>query len=185
MQSPNVSPESTQASPDWRNPDEFPADTGPPAAVRDWLLDMGSLTQRLREHYGARVSMTLTGQAEEPPLREEAALLGMDSAQNALVRRVVLRVDGEPVVHGRAVIPPATLQGEGGALARLDNRPLGEVAFAELDATRRDLEIARLAAGSRVFPELGETAWARRSVLDATVGPVLVTEAFLPALLGK
>lgn len=183
MQSPNVNRESPQTETHWRAPVELVGNAEPPEPLRGWLLEAGSLTRRLRDRFGGRVSMTLTDQRTERPLLEEAALLGMGVHDSALVRRIVLRVDGEPVVHGRAVIPPATLRGEGEVLAALEERPLGEVAFAELEATRRDLTLARLAPGSTMFPHLDEPVWARRSVLDPTVGPVLVTEAFLPALL--
>lgn len=155
----------------------------PPAALQAWLLDQGSLTERLRETFGERLNLKLLHRGYESARADEARALGLDRGETVLLRRVLLAVDGHLVVLGRAVIPQETLNGEGERLAQLDDQPLGEVAFVELGARRERLEITRLETGSALFPELTESAWARRSILISRTGPVLVTEAFLPALL--
>lgn len=167
----------------WRRPESWTGPDAPGEAWRAWLLDAGSLTERLRARHGDRLTLRLNHREYEASRPDETAALALEPAERPLVRRVVLEVDGIPVVHARAVIPPRTLAGDGQRLATLDERPLGEVAFAELDARRTDLEIARLPACSALFPEIGEPTWARRSILDSRAGPVLVTEAFMNTVL--
>lgn len=167
----------------WQAPEAWPQDRRPAGDWCQWLLDVGSLTERLRSRCGERLTLELLFRGYGAPRADEAAALAPDDTGQSLLRRVLLAVDGVPVIQARAVIPPRTLQGTGSRLATLDARPLGEVAFAELDARREGLEVALLPAGSELFPDVPDSVWARRSILVSRAGPVLVTEAFLPALL--
>jgi chorismate--pyruvate lyase len=103
----------------------------------------------------------------------------------AFVRRVALGRPGCPLVLARTVMPPPTLRGEGRRLRNLGDTPLGELVFADFAATRSEFELASLAPPSPLFPELDAACWARRSVLHLATGPILVTEAFLPAFPGS
>jgi len=160
-----------------------------PPDVLPWLLDTGSLTERLIAACPGRFAVHLLGQQRTRPLREEAAALGLASGVQALVRQVQLQCDARPWVLARTVIPLTTLTGPRRRLARLGNRSLGAVLFADPTMTRGPVEVTRLPAGSALFrvvtaslkkppPDL----WGRRSVFRLNGWPLLVSEYFLPSL---
>lgn len=164
--------------PCWQHPRDLPRDQGPPASLRAWLLDPGSLTAHLRGRHGNDLGVSVLAEADEPPAPGEMSRLGLADGP-AFVRRVALGRPGDPLVLARTVMPPATLRGEGRRLRRLGNTPLGELVFADFAATRSEFELASLTPPCPLFPELDRTCWARRSVLHLATGPILVTEAFL------
>ena len=100
----------------------------------------------------------------------------------------MLRDGSCPLVLARSIIPVTALRGPHCALARLGNRPLGEVLFADPALRRLGLECCRLTAKDWV-PELGRLCttgggvWGRRSVYGINGLRLLVAEFFLPAAL--
>ncbi len=77
-----------------------------PAGVwRHWLTDRGSLTRRLQSLYSgfgvARLEQRMTA-----PHLDEVAPLGLYPGHLALVREVLLKNDGTPLVFAHSVIPP-------------------------------------------------------------------------------
>ena len=158
-----------------------------PAAFRPWLAESASLTARLRRGAGTAFGVRLLGQGFAKPFAGESGLLGLAARRRVLAREVLLFGDG-PLVLARTVIPPRALRGELCALARLGNRPLGEVLFAQRRLRRTRLEFARVApadwrAGVAQAYGLEAPVWGRRSLYE--VGPLalLVCEFFLPAVL--
>lgn len=170
----------SSSPPDWRSPRELSTKDGPPPALRAWLLDPGSLTAHLRGRHGDSLGVQVLAESEERPAPGEMQRLGLSDGP-AFVRRVALGRPGRPLVLARTVMPTVTLRGEGRLLRKLGDRPLGEIVFADFAATRSEFELARLAPPTVLFPELDILCWARRSVLELHTGPILVTEAFLPA----
>lgn len=172
--------EQPSSPPRWRSARELSAFSGPPASLRAWLLDPGSLTAHLRGRHGDALGVEVLAEGEEFPAPGEMARLELAEGP-AFVRRVALGPAGRPLVMARTVMPPVTLRGEGRLLRTLGNQPLGELVFADFAATRSEFELARLEPPSTLFPELDAPCWARRSILRLHTGPILVTEAFLPA----
>lgn len=168
--------------PAWQRPRDLDPAAGPPAALRAWLLDPGSLTAHLRGRFGDDLAVAVLAEGDEIPTAAERDVLDLNDP-TAFVRRVALQRRGFPLVLARTVMPTRTLSGEGERLRRLGDTPLGELVFADFAATRSGFELARLAPPTKLFPELHAECWARRSVLTLATGPILVTEAFLPALL--
>lgn len=164
---------------EWRSPIELPRGQGPPATLRAWLLDPGSLTAHLRGRFGDALGVKVLAEWDGAPAAGEMARLGLPDGP-AFMRRVSLGRAGRRLVLARTVMPPATLRGAGRHLRHLGDTPLGELAFADFAATRSEFELATLAPPSPLFPELDMACWARRSVLSLATGPILVTEAFLP-----
>lgn len=150
--------------------------------MRAWLLDPGSLTAHLRGRFGDRLVVAVLAEGRDAPTAAERERLGVGEG-DAFVRRVALKRGDRMLVLARTVMPPATLQGDGARLRKLGDTPLGELVFTDFAATRSEFELARLAPPTNLFPDLPVECWARRSVLSLATGPILVTEAFLPALL--
>jgi hypothetical protein len=94
-----------------------------PAGVwRHWLTDRGSLTRRLQSLYPGFGVARLAQRMSAPHL-DEVAPLGLYPGRLALVREVLLKNGGTPLVFAHSVIPPAGLKGPWAGLAGLGNRP--------------------------------------------------------------
>lgn len=165
----------------WQCPEQLP---GPLLApVRGWLLDDGSLTQHLVDT-GRAFSVERCEQRWTLPLREEAQRLHMAARERALLRQVVLRLDGTPVVFARTVFPARSLSGPLLRLRRLANQSLGTFLFAQQGMRRSPFELTLLRGDSPFLPAaLRQTAplWVRRSVFRVAGRRLLVAEAFLDA----
>jgi chorismate lyase len=128
-------------------------------------------------------------QAWGRPQPGERRLLHLRRGTGALVREVELCCAGRPWVFARTLIPPLALRGAGRRLARLRDRPLGAVLFADPRVRRGPVEVTRLlpqhllfhrAAASLVRPP--PVLWARRTLFFIAGRPLLVNEVFLPEL---
>jgi chorismate--pyruvate lyase len=156
-----------------------------PGSLWDWLVDDGSLTQRLRAAAGTGFGLARLGERFEDLRAADAERMGLAPPQRAWLREVVLTDGGRPFIYAITVIPESTLAAHRW-LAELGDRPLGEAVFAAPDASREPLEVARLAAAhplaARALRATGvalEFVWARRSVLRVARRPLLVHECFV------
>ena len=169
--------------PSWRSYTRTPASTMP-ASLRGWLLDRGSLTQRLIDASGGEFRVEVLSQHMALPLLSEANALGLPTRQRAVVREVILYGGGEPWVYARSIIPVKTLTGRLRSLRTLDNRPLGALLFNDKTMQRGDIEITCMNTESHLQPRLPQdikgTIWGRRSVFYLDQKPLLVSEMFLP-----
>lgn len=159
-----------------------------PAAFRSWLEEPASLTARLRRSVGAGFAVRLLGQGLGKPFAGEAGLLALPERRRALTREVLLSGGGKPLVLARTVIPSAALRGEHCALAKLGNRPLGEVLFAQRGLRRTSLQFAKVPPADwlTVIAEeyhLEEPVWGRRSLYEIGEVSLIVCEFFLPTIL--
>ena len=153
-----------------------PAATDAPPEWRKWLLDPGSLTQRLINASQGDFRVEVVRQLWGRPTRSEARALGIPPRQLALIREVQLIGNGQPWVFARTIIPASTLTGKQRKLNYLGNRSLGSVLFRDPTMRRGALQVNRLNLTT------GETVWARRSVFYLSNKPLLVAEVFLPSL---
>lgn len=167
------------------------------AALRPWLHDRGSLTQRIRQrcrHFevlavcSAMASITF----------DERSLLGLRPDRLAHVREALLKADGRPVVFARSVCAPAHLRGPWQEVRGLGNRSLGGLLFPNPLVIREALRFRALGPDhplrARMRRHLGpnpqpspDLLWARRSLFRLHGAPLLLTEVFLPEVsnLGK
>jgi chorismate lyase len=157
-------------------PDQwFPADSGEiervPAWLRPWLLEPGSLTQRLKACCVGEFGLVVLDERPVPMTAADADALGLSPGAAALSREVHLCCDGVPRIHARSLLPESTLTGPAASLAALGTRPLGDALFTFPDLKRGTIEIAHTDDG-----------WARRSVFRIGDAPLLVAEWFLPTL---
>jgi chorismate--pyruvate lyase len=157
-----------------------------PQELRDWLLDSGSLTQRLQQASDDQFSVQVLSQSLQLPGLSERQVLGLAPRRLALIREVVLFGRGVPWVFARSVIPLQTLTGRLRKLRRLDSRPLGALLFTDPTMTREPLEWACINANNSIpltaqLPTFDEVLWGRRSVFKLSAKPLLVCEIFLPS----
>jgi chorismate lyase len=160
-----------------------------PVDLRDWLLDAGSLTDRLRNACAGHFSVRVIDEGWQRPRRDEARVLAMRPSTLGWVRQVQLLCDGVPWVFARTVIPVGTLTGPQRQLIHLGERPLGAFLFADPGMQRAAVELACIQPGQVMFAEATAglatrpaSIWGRRSVFRVGGKPLLVTEVFLPAL---
>ena len=178
-------------APRWQRADHGSITRIPSRQVASWLYESGSLTQRLRRLCGERFHVVLLGQDWQKPFAEETRTLRLRMGQRAVVREVALHDGQQPLVVARSVIPARTLRGVDRRLARLGNRPLGHILFADPRLKRLHLQLTRV-SGDGWRPGLFGAAppidpiWGRRSLYSLGAGHrLLVAEFFLPALFSR
>lgn len=177
-----------RAFPYWQTPVQL-ARWAVPLALRGWLLNTASLTERLRAAcHEFRVE--LLQQGGSAVLRDEATLLGLPPAKPQHVRQVRLCCDHQPSVFARTIIPSHSLVGQYRRLLVLGERPLGEVLFSDRSIVRGPMQVTRLLPHHRLYqmavgPSTPPPAvlWARRSLFYLAGRPLLVNEVFLPSAL--
>lgn len=188
----------------------LPRDAALSANLRRWVTGEGSLTARLMAA-SSRFGVTCLSQGMERPLADEWQALGLDGPVPVLARDVLLSCDGVAAVYGHTVVMPDRFRRDWPFLNRLGERPLGGVLFTDPRVRRDAFAFARLfdhhplrrrllaaigAAGREAagrasplpFPyssTLPRMLPARRSVFRRESGVMLVTEVFLPNLLGR
>ncbi len=159
----------------------------PPAQIRDWLQESGSLTRRLKLLCGLEFNVSLQYQHWARPTLGERQRLGLRDSDYAVIREVLLRRQNDVLVVARTVIPRHMLVGRQRHLISLGTKPLGEVIFSEPGLKRSELEIAPLKPQS-FQPNLvqtidnTQTIWGRRTSYFIHRKPILISEIFLPAL---
>jgi len=174
----------------WREPG-FASLNGLSASLRSWVLEDGSLTQRLKEACQGDFFVEVINQRYQRPLASERLILKMNDRDAALVRQVRLLCAGQPWVFARTVIPVRSLKGGCRRLTRLGSRPLGAMLFANRTVQRGKMEIAQIRRGQKFFemammdldnePSLqADVIWGRRSIFHFADSPLLVSEIFLP-----
>ena len=169
------------ADPAWRDLDTIPSGQLPPRS-HDWLLDEGSLTERLIAASGGDFRVERLSQCWQQPLLSERRLLGLPGRQRALIREVVLRCREEPWIYARSVIPSSTLTGSLRHLRHLQNQSLGALIFQQPTLQRGKFQLVLLPAHSDYVHEQvrqEQAAWARRSRFLIEGKPLSVSEVFL------
>lgn len=153
-----------------------------PTSYRPWLLDDGSLTERLIGLKQGAFRVRRLHQGWQVPLPSERRLLGLPHRQLALVREVALSLADHPVVFARSVFPITSLTGNLAHLRRLQNRSLGAILFRHPSMRRSPFELSLVAGDSGYLPpELHQAhpAWGRRSCFDIKGKNLMVSEVFL------
>ena len=163
-----------------------------PPVIGDYLLDRGSLTQRLRAACTGAFQVRLLRQRWAKPAPGEIRLLKLAYGHGVWMREVQLMCDDAPWVFARTLIPPGTLQGRCRRLKQLGVRPLGEVLFADPGVKRSEIHIARIMpehalhqAAVQGLSQAPAQIWGRRSVFHIDGGPLLIYELFITAFNGQ
>ncbi|MDP2762133.1 MAG: chorismate lyase [Sideroxyarcus sp.] len=166
-------------------------------ALRPWLHDHGSLTQRIQQRCEQFVVQPVHNGLARIAF-DEAALLGIAPHRLAWSREVFLYADGQPVVFAHSTCAHEHLRDAWQAMRGLGNRSLGSLLFTHPLVIRQPLHFKALRAhhplhAGRVLtryaglkPDLRaipDLLWARRSLFYLHNAPLLVTEVFLPHIL--
>jgi chorismate--pyruvate lyase len=165
-------------------------------ALRRWLRRPGSLSAHVQA-LGTHFEVQRLSQRVARLLPGEARSMGLAPGTRCVVREVVLRVDGRPLVLGRSVAPARALNGPWRSLGSLGTRPLAQLLFDTPQVSRSPLVAMRLTPSSpwqrrlqRCWREgTGEpwpraAAWGRYSVFHKNGAPLRVAEVFTPAMHG-
>ena len=159
--------------------------------ITGWLLDQGSLTQKLIDRSNGKLRVEVLQQRiERARLSEYKALAHyapLNTRRWAVIREVVLYGNNTPWVYARTAIPLSTLKGPLRRLHYLGNKPLGGALFADPTMRRQGLEIAaihrhHLPKNAQNLHQSTNTIWGRRSVFFLKDKPLLVCEVFLENL---
>ena len=161
---------------------------------RPWLIDRGSLTQRLQAK-SKRFNVRTLRLSRAKPQIDEANILKIPEHQSALLREVLLLDRDLPLVFAHSVLPDKSLQGTWLGLRRLGNKPLGAALFSDPKVTRTPLEYKKINRQHALYRQAmkylekpPQDLWARRSVFHLNSAfnrhIIMVTEVFLPNILG-
>jgi chorismate--pyruvate lyase len=155
----------------------------------DWLVHVGSLTERLRRRCSGFRVVVLRQELARPGA-DERGVLHLARRDLAWVRDVLLLCGGRPVVFAHSVLPRSGLRGGWHLFAGLGARPLGAILFTDPLVRRMPFAFRRLDPRHPLYHRAAEAAgapaggyWARRSAFLRRGKPVLVTEVFLPEIL--
>jgi chorismate--pyruvate lyase len=160
-----------------------------PVNVQSWVYEPGSLTQRLRDHYGNAVGVNLLHQQWQTPFLSERKLLKLPESKYGLIREVLLHAAGKPLILARTVIPAETVKVAKSNLAHLGSRPLGEVIFSypKLERVEMDVTLINPMSAWTEFAQakagIDQAIWGRRTVYSIARRQMLVSEFFLPNVL--
>ncbi|MCG9698390.1 chorismate lyase [Shewanella sp. Isolate11] len=163
----------------WFSPNNIPLQ--PTSPFKDWLLDTGSLTQKLKSHC-QQFEVIVLGEDKLSPFKEE-----FPTHDSAWVREVLLCLDGTPWVFARTLIPSDLLDNSEFNFIGLGNRPLGELLFTEGEFTPGKIEVSHftpcqsLAALIQAQGQSSQPVWGRRRYFNRQDKHLIVSEIFLPA----
>ncbi|MEO6278378.1 chorismate lyase [Roseateles sp.] len=163
-------------------------------SLRDWLRAPGSLSRRLAK-LGGRFEVQLLRQRVAPFRTLERAALGLPPRGLTIVREVILRVDGEPLIWARSAVHQRATTGPWRALKGLGTKPLAHLLYDDYRIQRSELQPRRLsrnghtrrhaarqwqAATGQAMP--AQMLWSRNSVFSRGGSQLRVMELFAPAL---
>ena len=167
----------------WRRPEQL--SVTPQAA--EWLLEEGSLTQKLK-HRCKHFQVEVLGQGLAPIFDNEFELFHrhhMHTPFQASVREVLLYCDGKPWVFARSLFPLSALQHKNLNLSALGSASLGQSLFDQDDLLRSPFELTQLDSEHPVAKlnhslyDASHSLWGRRSLFLTDGQRVLVSEIFL------
>ena len=150
-----------------------------------WLAERGSMTRQLMQAGLGRLKVAVLSSAHQMAEKEERLFLNLQQRSWPYIREVIMHVDNEAWMYGRTVIPTAALNGCGGQLRLLGEKPLGQLLFHNKTNARLFIEVAKISKHHYLYPTFmdhlkGQHLWARRSLFQYQNFPLLVQEVFLP-----
>lgn len=142
-----------------------------------WLLEVGSITARLRLHWPT-LQVDVLDEGVRTPALHERERLNLGGNAVCWVREVQLHAQGQALVHARTVIPGWNSGNPWVKVAALGRRPLGELLFSLPRLDRSPLEFAWTAPPTTAGGAGPLARPSRRRVFLHLGAPLLLTEAF-------
>lgn len=154
----------------------------PDPLLKNWLLDTGSLTERLQSHT-RDFEVELLGQQTLNIGNNEQNALKTQHKQ-AIVREVFLKGDHQNWVFAHSLMTTNIYEDNCRSLTELGNQPLGKVIFNDNRFSRSPFELCKLSGDSHLHQVLNIDfeldLWGRRSLFSFKDYGILVAEIFLP-----
>ncbi len=165
----------------WAEPDKFVI---PSPNLKNWLLDTGSLTERLQSQCTS-FHLTIIGQQQSNITPEEFQRVRASQQQfnpkEWQVREVILWGDNQPWVFARSIIPQKLCEND---FINLNNKPLGQLIFNDKRFERMPFEVTNMSPSNAFQAQLQLSTemdlWGRRSVFNFENLKMSVSEVFLP-----
>ncbi|MEP1446437.1 MAG: chorismate lyase [Paraglaciecola sp.] len=166
----------------WAAPERFII---PNRCLESWLLNTGSLTERLQSQCTS-FHLTLLGQQHAQITAEEFQQVCTPQQQLNLqqwqVREVLLWGDNQPWVFARSIIPQKLCDID---FVNLNTKPLGQLIFNDERFTRLPFELTNMRASQTFLSQLHISnemeLWGRRSAFSFEGQKMTVSEVFLPS----
>ncbi len=136
-----------------------------PVALKSWLIDDKSLTQKLKQTF-EDFSVNVLSQIQCRAHKDEADLI--NTKANCIIREVELLGNQQVVVFARSIIP---ITNDTKDLRTINDKPLGEFLFNDSNIIRGELQITHTG-----------NIWGRRSTFTIGNTKLLVSEFFLKNL---
>ncbi|WP_339725767.1 chorismate lyase [uncultured Paraglaciecola sp.] len=165
----------------WADPEQF---TIPSACLKNWLLNTGSLTERLQSQCQS-FHLTLLGQRQSEITLEEFQRVRNPqqqlNPQEWQVREVLLWGDNQPWVFARSIIPQKLCESD---FVNLNTKPLGQLIFNDKRFKRLPFELTTMCSSKAFLSQLHISSemnlWGRRSAFSFEGLKMTVSEVFLP-----
>ena len=166
----------------WAEPDKFVI---PSPYLKNWLLDTGSLTERLQSQCTS-FHLTIIGQQQSHITPEEfqrvRAPQQLFNPKEWQVREVILWGDNQPWVFARSIIPQRLCESD---FINLNTKPLGQLIFNDKRFERMPFEVTNMCPSKTFQAQLHLSTemdlWGRRSVFNFENLKMSVSEVFLPS----
>jgi len=171
-------PTSSELNYTWSTLHRVPRRTEIPLTIKPWLSETGSLTTKLQNLGELTVEVLFDNWSKAST--EEQMKLCLHPRERVHVRKVILSLNGTPVIYARSIIPSTSLKGHWRHLTKLGTQPLGRFLYKSNKVSRGKIEIAQLP--TTFFPNINQPLWARRSIFYQYGHGILVSEAFSPTI---
>jgi len=166
----------------WAKPDLF---TIPSPCLKNWLLDTGSLTERLQSQCTS-FHLTLIGQRQAQITLEEFQQVCAPQQQfnphEWQIREVLLWGDNQPWVFARSIIPQRLCESD---FVNLNTKPLGQLIFNDKRFKRMPFEVTNMCPSEDFLAQLHICSemklWGRRSAFSFEDMKMTISEIFLPS----
>ncbi|MRX28007.1 chorismate lyase [Kangiella sp. HZ709] len=157
-----------------------------PYSVAEWLLEYGSLTEKLEARIGQKINIKVLQESVSEANSKEAELLSLERGNEIWTREVLLYGSENPWIYAKTIVP----MNSAFLIESLGDKPLGSILFSEKELQRQMLRVRQLDHKHHLFQcaktncdfEI-EKLWARRSLWQNSKHKeleLLVSEVFLP-----
>ena len=150
----------------------------PNAQMMHWLLDKGSLTQKLINHFGDfKVEVVFEGWITSYQAKRFFRHALKDKAfkvQKFWFRKVNLICNGHIVVRAHTLVPLQTFHNQTKRIGKLHSKSLGQFLFTHKHIKRHPITVSE-----------NNQIWGRQSIFNIRDYPLLVTEYFEPDFLSS
>lgn len=167
----------------WQDSQQFEV---PDPLLKNWLLNTGSLTERLQtscRHF--QVKVLFHGFSEISDLETQYLYNDQNSEPiSTQVREVVLMGDDSPWVFARSLIPASFVENVMSDITQLGDKPLGKIIFNDPRFERQAFQLTKIDPSERFVDHLqlhdSRQLWGRRSLFRYNEHRLSVAEVFLP-----